>query len=78
MISCGELPANYPPGERIGIFNRSYYEEVLVVKVHPKIIQKYQRIPKEQIENLDEVWEQRYEDIANLEKYAHRKRNTGS
>lgn len=62
----------FPPRGRVGIFNRSYYEEVLVVKVHPKIIQKYQRIPLEQIENLDEVWEQRYEDIANLEKYAHR------
>lgn len=62
----------FPPRGRVGIFNRSYYEEVLVVKVHPKIIQKYQRIPLEEIENLDEVWEQRYKDIANLEEYAYR------
>ncbi|MEM6806422.1 MAG: PPK2 family polyphosphate kinase, partial [Bacteroidota bacterium] len=62
----------FPPRGRVGIFNRSYYEEVLVVKVHPKIIQKYQRIPLEQIQDLDLVWEQRYEDIRNLESYAYR------
>lgn len=62
----------FPPRGRIGIFNRSYYEEVLVVKVHPKIIQKYQRIPLEEIADLDQVWKQRYEDISNLESYAHR------
>lgn len=62
----------FPPRGRVGIFNRSYYEEVLVVKVHPKIIQKYQRIPLEEIADLDLVWKQRYEDISNLESYAHR------
>lgn len=61
-----------PERGRIGIFNRSYYEEVLVVKVHPKILTKYQRVPQEHISDVDEVWDQRYEDIRNLEQYAHR------
>ncbi|MFK7923771.1 MAG: polyphosphate kinase 2 family protein [Bacteroidia bacterium] len=61
-----------PERGRIGIFNRSYYEEVLVVKVHPEILTKYQRIPKEHIEDVDTVWEERYEDIRNLERYASR------
>ena len=61
-----------PPRGRIGIFNRSYYEEVLVVRVHPKILTEYQRIPAAFTENLDQVWKQRYEDIRNLELYAHR------
>ena len=54
------------------VFNRSYYEEVLVVKVHPNILTNYQLIPKELTENLDKVWENRYEDIKNYEKYVHR------
>lgn len=62
----------FPPRGRIGIFNRSYYEEVLVVRVHPEILTKYQRIPKELIQNTDKAWEQRYEDIRNLEQYAYR------
>lgn len=61
-----------PPRGRIGIFNRSYYEEVLVVRVHPKILTKYQRIPAAFTQKPDEVWQQRYEDIRNLEQYAHR------
>lgn len=61
-----------PPRGRIGIFNRSYYEEVLVVKVHPVILTKYQLIPPELTQNPEEVWEQRYEDIRNLELYAYR------
>ncbi|RMG27557.1 MAG: polyphosphate kinase 2 family protein [Bacteroidetes bacterium] len=61
-----------PPRGRIGIFNRSYYEEVLVVRVHPVIIQQYQRIPPELIQDLDAVWQQRYEDIRNLELYCYR------
>ena len=55
-----------PERGRIGIFNRSYYEEVLVTKVHPEIIQK-QRIP---VEFKDKkVYERRYEEINNFEKY---------
>ncbi len=61
-----------PRRGHIGIFNRSYYEEVLVVKVHPKIVTNYQRIPKEYIQDLDGLFQKRYEDIANFELYAHR------
>ena len=58
-----------PERGSITIFNRSYYEEVLVVKVHPDILLKGQEIPAELTGDLDKVWEQRYEDIANYEKY---------
>ena len=50
----------------IGIFNRSYYEEVLVVRVHPEFLAK-QRIPEELVGK--KIWEQRYEDIRNFEQY---------
>jgi PPK2 family polyphosphate:nucleotide phosphotransferase len=55
-----------PERGRIGIFNRSYYEEVLVVRVHDDLLAK-QRLPKELV--TKEIWEQRYEDIANIERY---------
>ncbi|RDB06557.1 polyphosphate kinase 2 family protein [Runella aurantiaca] len=58
-----------PERGNITIFNRSHYEEVLVVKVHPEILTKSQRLPKELTEDLDKVWTQRYQDIANFEKY---------
>ncbi|MGJ8696016.1 MAG: PPK2 family polyphosphate kinase [Verrucomicrobiaceae bacterium] len=45
------------------VFNRSYYEEVLIVRVHPEILTKYQRVPEELTENLSEVWEGRYQSI---------------
>jgi len=61
-----------PERGRIGVFNRSYYEEVLVVRVHEEILQKYQRVPEEFTKNLSRVWKQRYEDIKNFELYAHR------
>lgn len=54
----------------ISIFNRSYYEEVLVVKVHPEIVTNYQRLPEE---NLEEVWKGRYASIRDHE--AHLVRN---
>ena len=57
---------------KITIFNRSYYEEVLVVRVHPKILTQYQRIPPEYIQNPDQVWEERYADINNMESYLYR------
>ncbi len=41
--------APLPQRGRIGIFNRSYYEEVLVVRVHPEILTKYQRVPTEHL-----------------------------
>ena len=55
-----------PPRGKIGIFNRSYYEEVLVVRVHPEILEK-QRIPGEF--RGDHFWKNRYEDINAFEKY---------
>jgi PPK2 family polyphosphate:nucleotide phosphotransferase len=55
-----------PARGKIGIFNRSNYEEVLVVRVHPEILEK-QRIP----DSLrgDHFWKRRYEDIAAVERY---------
>ena len=55
-----------PPRGHIGIFNRSYYEEVLVVRVHPEIL-KNQKLPAG-AEHKD-IWEHRYEQIRNLEHY---------
>lgn len=57
---------NLPERGRIGIFNRSYYEEVLVVRVRPGIL-KYQRLP--QTPPLDELWSQRFESIRDHEKH---------
>lgn len=54
-----------PERGRIGIFNRSHYEEVLVVKVHNLL--KYQQIPEELIDSS--IWQKRYEQINNFEKY---------
>lgn len=59
-----------PERGRIGIFDRSYYEEVLVVRVHPEILHN-QRIPAEHLD-LETIWQQRFEDIVNLESYLHR------
>jgi PPK2 family polyphosphate:nucleotide phosphotransferase len=55
-----------PERGRIGIFNRSYYEEVLVVRVHPQILEK-QKLPEELI--TKRIWDERYEDIRNFERY---------
>lgn len=55
-----------PERGRIGIFNRSYYEEVLVVRVHPKILD-YQRLPERPAER--KIWRQRYESIEDHEKH---------
>jgi PPK2 family polyphosphate:nucleotide phosphotransferase len=54
-----------PERGRIGIFNRSYYEEVLVVRVHPKIL-RAQGLPEEQCDKKT-IWEERYRSIVNLE-----------
>ena len=61
---------NLPERGRIGIFNRSYYEEVLVVKVHPDILQG-QGLPAETIGDK-KFWEKRYRSITDLEKHLHR------
>jgi len=55
-----------PERGRIGVFNRSYYEEVLVVRVHPEIL-KGQRLPE--IPELDKLWEQRFESIREHERH---------
>jgi len=55
-----------PERGRIGIFNRSYYEEVLAVRVHPELLaaQQLPHVPKG-----DRIWHQRFEEINNFEKY---------
>src|SRR5208283_483059 len=58
-----------PPRGKIGIFNRSYYEEVLVVRVHPEFLQK-QRLPDSV--RTDHFWKGRYEDISAFERYLSR------
>jgi PPK2 family polyphosphate:nucleotide phosphotransferase len=55
-----------PSRGEIGIFNRSHYEEVLVVRVHPEILER-QRLPKQA--RKQNVWERRYEDINAWERY---------
>jgi PPK2 family polyphosphate:nucleotide phosphotransferase len=55
-----------PERGRIGIFNRSYYEEVLVVRVHEKIL-KSQKLPERLL--TEDIWENRFKDIRNFEKY---------
>ena len=59
-----------PERGRIGIFNRSYYEEVLIVRVHPEILQA-QGIP-DGLSNKKTIWEERYHSIVNLENHLHR------
>jgi PPK2 family polyphosphate:nucleotide phosphotransferase len=58
-----------PERGRIGIFNRSYYEEVLVVRIHEAILQN-QKLPKKLI--TKKIWKERFEDIRNFEQYLHR------
>lgn len=58
-----------PERGKFKVFNRSYYEEVLVVKVHPEILTNYQKLPTELTEKTDKVYEKRYEDIKNFENY---------
>ncbi len=55
-----------PERGRIGIFNRSYYEECLVVRVHPEILAK-QRLPRRLV--TKNIWRERFEDIVAFERY---------
>jgi PPK2 family polyphosphate:nucleotide phosphotransferase len=55
-----------PERGRIGIFNRSYYEETLVVRVHPEILAR-QHLPSELVGGS--IWKQRYKEIRNFEQY---------
>jgi PPK2 family polyphosphate:nucleotide phosphotransferase len=55
-----------PERGRIGIFNRSYYEETLVVRVHREFLEK-QKLPPELV--TKDIWEERFQDIRNIERY---------
>lgn len=74
-----ELDHNYlwrtdmrmPRRGSIGIFNRSYYEEVLVCRVHPEIVSDFQRVPEEFTDDYSRMWKQRYADILGMEAYNH-------
>jgi PPK2 family polyphosphate:nucleotide phosphotransferase len=56
-----------PERGRIGIFNRSYYEEVLIVRVHPEILDS-QRLPKDLFDEKT-IWQERYRSIVDLENH---------
>jgi PPK2 family polyphosphate:nucleotide phosphotransferase len=58
-----------PERGRIGIFNRSYYEETLVVRVHPEFLAG-QKLPPEVV--TKDIWENRFQDIRAFERYLHR------
>ncbi len=55
-----------PQRGRIGIFNRSYYEETLVVRVHPELLER-QTLPPELV--TKDIWKERFRDIRNFERY---------
>ncbi len=59
-----------PERGRIGIFNRSYYEEVLIVRVHPEMLEK-QGIPAG-LRDEETIWQDRYQSITDLERHLHR------
>jgi PPK2 family polyphosphate:nucleotide phosphotransferase len=75
--SAGELDHDYlwrthirvPERGRIGIFNRSYYEETLVVRVHPEMLER-QKLPPRLVTR--DVWDDRFEDIRAFERYLSR------
>jgi len=59
-----------PERGRIGIFNRSYYEEVLIVRVHPEIM-RGEGLPDGRVHDKS-IWQERYESIRSLERHLHR------
>jgi PPK2 family polyphosphate:nucleotide phosphotransferase len=59
-----------PERGHIGIFNRSYYEETLIVRVHPELLEA-EELPEELLDRK-KIWKHRYESILNLEKHLHR------
>ena len=61
------IQRDLPERGRIGIFNRSHYEEVIVVRVHPEFlgVQRLPRRPKD----LEDLWQERYESIVDAEKH---------
>src|SRR5207302_8120694 len=58
-----------PERGRIGIFNRSYYEEVLIVRVHPEILLA-ERLPTRVVDDKS-IWRERFRSIVNLESHLH-------
>jgi len=58
-----------PRRGNLTVFNRSYYEEVLICQVHPEIVTKYQRVPEELTGNLGVLWEGRYQSIRDHEEH---------
>jgi PPK2 family polyphosphate:nucleotide phosphotransferase len=61
---------NLPERGRIGIFNRSYYEEVLIARVHPEILHA-EGLPDKSADD-EAIWHDRYRSITNLERHLHR------
>jgi PPK2 family polyphosphate:nucleotide phosphotransferase len=59
-----------PERGHIGIFNRSYYEEVLIARVHPEIL-RAQYLPTEALDDKD-IWKHRYQSICDLERHLYR------
>ena len=59
-----------PERGRIGIFNRSYYEEVLIVRVHPEVLRS-QKLPEAALDRKS-LWRERYRSIVDLENHLHR------
>src|ERR1700689_5091451 len=58
-----------PERGRIGIFNRSYYEQVLIVRVHPEILRN-EGLPSQRSDD-NRIWHDRYRSIVNLERHLH-------
>src|SRR5262245_42189634 len=61
---------SFPERGRIGIFNRSYYEEVLIVRVHPEILPG-QNLPKSLLDDKA-IWRERFQSIRDIEAHLHR------
>lgn len=59
-----------PARGKIGIFNRSYYEEVLVVKVHPEMLRS-EGLPEE-LRDPEKIWDERYQSVNNFERHLYR------
>jgi len=58
-----------PTRGKIGVHNRSHYEEVLICRVHPEIITQVQRLPSQLVQDMDALFAQRYDSIRHFEKH---------
>ena len=59
-----------PARGHIGVFNRSYFEEVLVCRVHPEIVTEYQKMPGSETRDLEMLFKDRFEAIRSFERYS--------